>query len=285
MNILNILQDIEQTDPEVYGRLDSRRSAMRQFSNLGKKLTVGGMALGLGTMFKKAYGQVTPASVISVLNFALLLEYLEAEFYRLALANVPFPNATAKQTFVIIEDHEQKHVKFLRAAISGAGGTPINSPKFDFSGAMGAGNGPFRAAFSNYPLFLAVSQTLEDTGVRAYKGQAPNLIGTGDVLEAALNIHSVEARHASKVRLMRRMMASSLRIKPWIVGMDSGIEGGAGGLVVANYAGEITTNQGGVEIFKIHPNVTFDIATESFDEPLSRGDVENLVKGFIVPGT
>lgn len=282
MNILNILQDIEQVDPEVYGRLDSRRAAMRQFGNLGKKLTATGLAVGFGSMFKKAYGQAV-TSPLNVLNFALLLEYLEAEFYRLALVNVPFPNATARRTFEIIEDHEQKHVKFLRMAISGAGGKPIDSPKFDFSGAMGKGNGPFKDAFSNYPLFLAVAQTLEDTGVRAYKGQAPNLIGTGDILEAALNIHSVEARHAAKVRLMRRMMTSSLRIKPWIVGMDSGIDGPAGGLVVANYAGEINTNQGGVEIFMIHPNVTFDVATESFDEPLSREQVTELVKGFIVP--
>ena len=78
-----------------------------------------------------------------------------------------------------------------------AGGTPVAEPTFDFSGGKGSGNGPFANAFNDYSLFLAVAQTLEDTGVRAYKGQAGNLISSDDVLTAALRIHSVEARHAA----------------------------------------------------------------------------------------
>jgi hypothetical protein len=58
--------------------------------------------------------------------------------------------------------------------------------------------------FTNPAIFLAVAQSLEDTGVRAYKGGAPFLMSNKTVLEAALNIHSVEARHASRVRTMRR---------------------------------------------------------------------------------
>jgi hypothetical protein len=52
-----------------------------------------------------------------------------------------------------------------------------------------------------YAQFLALAQAFEDTGVRAYKGQAANLIST-DLLTAALQIH-VEARHASEVRRLR----------------------------------------------------------------------------------
>ena len=56
---------------------------------------------------------------------------------------------------------------------------------------------------SDYSVFLEVSQVFEDTGVRAYKGQAPNLLGNQVVLTAALGIHAVEARHASTVRFIR----------------------------------------------------------------------------------
>ena len=52
--------------------------------------------------------------------------------------------------------------------------------------------------FSNYKTFLAVSQALEDTGVRAYKGQAGNLKSSDEILTVALQIHSVEARHAAQ---------------------------------------------------------------------------------------
>jgi hypothetical protein len=48
-----------------------------------------------------------------------------------------------------------------------------------------------------------LAQAFEDTGVRAYKGQAGNVMSNKTVLQAALQIHSVEARHASQVRRMR----------------------------------------------------------------------------------
>ena len=47
---------------------------------------------------------------------------------------------------------------------------------------------------------MVLAQAFEDTGVRAYKGQAGNLISNSAYLTAALQIHSVEARHASYIR-------------------------------------------------------------------------------------
>jgi hypothetical protein len=58
-----------------------------------------------------------------------------------------------------------------------------------------------------------VSQTLEETGVAAYKGQAPHLTGGGALLTTALRIHSVEARHAAEVRRVRG-------VKPWTSAFD-----------------------------------------------------------------
>jgi hypothetical protein len=81
MNIVNILEEIEKVDGEIYERLSPRRTAMKSFFNMGKKISLAAMPLALGSMFQKAYGQTTlPAAVVDVLNFALSLEYLEYHF-------------------------------------------------------------------------------------------------------------------------------------------------------------------------------------------------------------
>ena len=78
MNIINIIEEIEKVDGEIYERLSPRRSAMKDFFNMGKKISLAAMPLALGSMFQKAYGQSTlPSGVADVLNFALALEYLE----------------------------------------------------------------------------------------------------------------------------------------------------------------------------------------------------------------
>ncbi len=280
MNLLNLLNNISTVDADVYDRLDTRRKAMREFGNMGKKLALTAVPLAFGAMFKKAYGQgQMPRSVFDVLNFALLLEHLESDFYNAAMKTVPFPNAGNREGFGIITDHEAKHVKFLIAAITGAGGRPNAKPRFDLSGGAGSGNGPFKDAFTNYPLFLAVAQTLEDTGVRAYKGQAEFLVGTGAVLTAALNIHSVEARHAAHVREERWKHTLQSGLKPWITGNSTA---GIGDLVALNYAGEDKTNQAGVEITNINGfSVSSNAASESFDEPLTTDQVVTIVTPFL----
>lgn len=279
MNTLKVLNIISEQDPEIFDRIDTRRKAMRAFSGLGKKIALISAPFMLGTVLNKAYGQSPSSSVIDVLNFALTLEYLEYEFYLKATSSAGLiPAGAATAAITTIRNHELAHVNFLKTAITGSGGTPVSKPTFDFSGGNGTGTGPFATAFSNYQLFLAVAQTLEDTGVRAYKGQAGNLINSDDVLEAALNIHSVEARHASHVRQMRK--ANNFGdVKPWITGKDTG---GIGALVQANYDGEELTTQAGVNIINIGgQSISANAASESFDEPLTTAQVLALVDGFI----
>lgn len=289
MNVQHIISEIEKADPEVYDRLDTRRSAMKSFASLSGKIALAAIPLAFGSMFKKAYGRgsSTSATVLEVLQYALTLEYLEAEFYTTAVA-APGLMATltgaGRGAITTVRDHENAHVSFLKAAISGTGSTPVAKPTFDFTAGNGSNAGPFsgvNSPFINYDIFLAVAQTFEDTGVRAYKGAAADLMSNNDVLTAALRIHSVEARHASHVRYMRQNRGAN--VKPWIVADISGIPAPFDAAVQASYNGEATTTQAGVNIVNIGGQTVSAIAaSEAFDEPLTMTQVLAIVDPFIV---
>ena len=136
-------------------------------------------------------------------------------------------------------------------------------------------------------------KTFEDTGVRAYKGQAPRLINNNDVLTAALQIHSVEARHASHIRQMRRnlttlpnLVPAGVTLQPWITLAQSGIDttnAGANAAIQMSYAGEELTTQATVNIINIGGNtISANEASEAFDEPLSKMQVNAIVDPFVV---
>ncbi len=299
MNLQNIINEIETVDPEVYEKLDTRRSAMKSFANMGSKIALAALPLALGGMFKKAYAQ-TPADVLDVLQFALTLEYLEAEFYNRTNA-APGLTTTltgaARTAYQKIAADENAHVTFLRNTITAAGGVPIAKPTFDFTGGGGSGTGPLsgiNSVFVNYVVNLAVAQTFEDTGVRAYKGQAPRLINNNDALQAALQIHSVEARHAAHIRTMRRAYAEAnggnanaaipagVTLKPWITLNQSGIADPFAAFVQGSYNGEELTTQAGVQTTSIGGQ-TYSAATasESFDEPLTKAQVTTIITPFL----
>ena len=296
MNLQNIISEIEQVDPEVYDRLDTRRSAMKSFANMGGKLALTAIPFALGGMFKKAYGQ-TPADVVDVLQFALTLEYLEAEYYNLTLvasglnATLTGGNRTAYQK---IAADENAHVTVLANTIRALGATPVAKPRFDFTAGNGSNTGPFSgplSPFVNYGVNLAIAQAFEDTGVRAYKGQAGRLVNNNDVLTAALQIHSVEARHAAHIRSMRRSYAAAttnalalipagVTVKPWITLNQSGIDSPA---VQASYNGEENVIKAGVNITTVGGiNQSAATASEGFDEPLTKEQVLAIVDPFIV---
>ncbi len=266
MNIIKIMQDISTIDPEVYQRINSRRSMFGSLGNFGTKAALAALPIAFGSMFKKAYGQ-SATSVTDVLNFALTLEYLEDEFYKNGLASPTAIPADVRPVFAQISKHETAHVKFLIAAISGAAGTPVAKPTFDFTA-----RGAFADVFTNPMTFMAVAQAFEDTGVRAYKGQAGNLISSNEVLTAALQIHSVEARHASEVRRLRGQ-------KGWITGNSRGDLPAA---TQAVYNGEENVAQGGVTDIKTITTAPVSAITEGFDEPLTRDEVLAIASLFIV---
>jgi hypothetical protein len=283
MNLLNIIEEIENVDPEVYGKLSQRRDVIKNITSFGSKVAIAALPFAVGTMLKKAYAaDSTAPSVIDVLNYALTLEYLESAFYNAGTAKgtALIPAAAATNYFNQVTTDENNHVTFLKSVIGSLGGTPVSPPEIDLTAGNGSGNGPFKDVLTNYDTFLAVAQVFEDTGVRAYKGQAGFLLKNQVVLTAALSIHAVEARHASAIRQIRLQ-------KPWIIstaslGNDTGLA-----LVNGNYDGEQNITQGGVDVTKLKSvtgsTTSVAIATAAFDEALSSDQVLALLQGsFLV---
>jgi len=127
---------------------------------------------------------------VAILNFALTLEYLEADFYKKAQGlNL---SGDAKKYAKEFGDVEQQHVDALTAAIKNAGATPVAKPKFTFP-------------ITDQKSFLKLAQVLEDTGVGAYNGAGP-AIQDKAILAAAGSIVQVEARHAGLIRLLNGVL-------------------------------------------------------------------------------
>lgn len=252
-----------------------RRQALRRMGQYGAGAVLATLPILRisNTALARSSQSIGGGDIVDVLNFALTLEYLEESFYRqgLAAAGLDIPSAD-RDVFIQIRDHELDHVNTLRATITALSGTPVTltDDAFDFTGGDGTAEGPYDP-FNDYPTFMALAQGFEDTGVRAYKGQAPNLQSNLDVLDAALQIHSVEARHASQVRRMRGQQG-------WI---PSNSSGGLPPEFDAIYAGEGNTTQGGVDVTSISDVATEEI-TESFDEPLTMDAVLGIVDPFII---
>jgi hypothetical protein len=290
MNLFSIIEEIEKVDPEFNERVSPRRDAIKNITSFGSKVALAAVPFALGTMFKKAYGQTVSASVISVLNFALTLEIIESTFYKTGIQTSGL--ITDLSYIGKINTDEANHVAFLTSAITAAGGTPVTASEFtyvDFTGGSGNQNGPFADVFTNYQTFLAVAETFEDTGVRAYKGQAPNLLGNQTYLTAALDIHAVEARHASAIRYLRTLKYGAT-VFPWITSTTADSNDTGIAQVDANYAGatpENTTTAGGVNLLNLpsiesNSSTSVAVATAAFDEPLTMAEVlAILIPAFV----
>ena len=273
---MNILKFIESFTNENFNQtLSSRRESFGQFKKIGADLTLaavpfGVASLAMGSQTSTAASRLSTAETpISALQLALTLEYLENEFYQMGLDSGVIPASSNfgrdKKVFQQIAQHEASHVQFLIAGLGGTGSANfVAKPTFDFT--VGGAFNPF----NDYQQFLALAQAFEDTGVRAYKGQAKNLISTPDLLKAALQIHSVEARHASEVRRLRGL-------KGWITGNVRGP--GMPEQTQAVYNGEENITQAG-----FNTSTAFGVAagTESYDEPLTGAEAVSIASLFIV---
>lgn len=144
----------------------------------------GGAAILLGRASRAAAAGALSASDVAILNYALVLEYLQAAFYTEAERNGALKGKAALAA-TVVGATERAHVKAFRKLL---GSQAVKQPLFDFQGTT-----------EQQQAFLKTAVALEDLAVAAYKGQAPKLQSNA-VLAAAVGIHSVEARHAAWMR-------------------------------------------------------------------------------------
>jgi rubrerythrin len=194
------------------GSLTSRRGFL---TGSAKLLGGGALALGLGAApafakgnddeDKKQGGRGNNGGVsdVDILNYALVLERLEYEFYRRHLQRFSERKIEGASVFdgfgnevrgniyenlVRIRNHEKTHVQTLIKVIESLGGKPVGDSEYDFG-------------VKSVAEFVATAQVLEDTGVMAYNGAIAYIHRPG-LQTAGATIATVEARHASYLRLL-----------------------------------------------------------------------------------
>ena len=210
--------------------IDKRRSRRNFLAGAGASLGAAALLSGCsdqGTITTTPTPTPTPAAYndVDILNFALNLEYLEAEFYLRAAtgsglsatnsgsasgtvtggSKITGLTSTQQNILNEIAYDEQQHVLFLRSAL---GSAAVSKPNIDLTNsfnalANAAGIASTFNPFLNFDSFLVGAFIFEDVGVTAYNGAAP-LISTAGItagyLAAAAGIMAVEAYHAAYVR-------------------------------------------------------------------------------------
>jgi rubrerythrin len=130
-------------------------------------------------------------SDLKILNYALTLEFLEADFYDKVINSGLVTDRATVALAKRFGSTEQEHVEALKATIKKLGGKAVAAPKTKFQPTLDKG----------LQAVLETAATVENLGAAAYLGQAGN-IKSKEVLAAALSIHSVEARHAAALNTL-----------------------------------------------------------------------------------
>ena len=180
--------DADGAVQEAGGALDAgTRAAFFRRAGVATASLAGAGALMGGLPSLAAAAKGVPKSDVAILNFALTLEFLEAEFYKQATNHLQGANGVLAEFASLVAKHEATHVTTLRKVL---GSKAVKKPTFDFGDAV-----------TNPDTFAKTAFVLENTGVHAYLGQAGK-IKTPALLGAAATIVTVEARHAAAIALV-----------------------------------------------------------------------------------
>lgn len=211
----------------------NRRSFLRRATLASAAATV--LPTAVSSLFAASAAEAktpSPTLDVNILNFALNLEYLEAEYYAYATTGtglasegidlsggdgtaagvitiksspaVPFTKSTVQSYAMELAADEKEHVLFLRSALAAAGNLQVAEPNIDLLNSFNklsnaAGLGATFDPFANDTNFLIGGFIFEDVGATAYHGAAP-LIYSKAYLKAAAGILAVEGYHAGLIR-------------------------------------------------------------------------------------
>ena len=159
-----------------------RRNFLRAAAVIGV-----GSSLAAATRLDRRAAAEPAASDLEILNYALTLEYLEAEFYAQGIEGGALSGRDL-ELVTSIGEHEKEHVTVVTQTIKDMGGTPVEKPEFVFPD----------GTFTDKKAFLTTASAFEELGVTAYHGQVAR-VKDGDLLAAAASIAGVESRHAAVV--------------------------------------------------------------------------------------
>ncbi len=190
------------TDSALRELADDPSSRKRFFKMLGGAGAVSAFSVALaacGDDDKKDSSSAPPKasdvdnnkSDLEILNYALTLEFLEADFYAQVIASGMVKDAKVATIAKKFGESEQEHVDALKATITKLGGKPVAAPKSNFGPTFDKG----------LTATLEAAADVENLGAAAYLGQA-GAIKNKEVLAAALAIHTVEARHAAALNIL-----------------------------------------------------------------------------------
>ena len=166
---------------------DTRADFMRKAGLAAGGTLMAGSLFAAMPSLAGAKGKAVPKSDIAILNYALTLEYLEADFYAQGIEGGALKGRDL-ELVTPIGDHEKEHVAVLTDTVKSLGGKPAAKPKFTYPD----------GTFDDKKTFLTTASTFEELGVTAYHGQVAR-IEDGDILAAAASIAGVESRHAAVV--------------------------------------------------------------------------------------
>jgi rubrerythrin len=161
-------------------------SARRNFIKVAALVGAGSTLVAATRHDKRAFADAS-ANDLEILNYALTLEYLEAEFYTQGLKG-DILKGRDLELVSPIRDHEQEHVTVVTQTVKDLGGKPAAKPEFTFPD----------GTFTSKAKFLATASAFEELGVTAYHGQVPR-IDDPEILKSAAAIAGVESRHAAIV--------------------------------------------------------------------------------------
>ena len=228
---------MKKTLNDLVDRALSRRQFLAGASSAAAASIIVGCGGNSSTTTPPPVTPVTPSITdVDILNFALNLEYLEAEFYLYAttgsglsatdagtgagttilptnFSKVSFADPYIQQYANETAQDELNHVRFLRSALTSAGATVQPRPAIDLSFFAGlataaAISGTFNPFTDEYS-FLVGAFVFEDVGVTAYSGAAPLITNKTSYLSPAAGIQAVEAYHAAVIRTIIAAAAAS----------------------------------------------------------------------------